>query len=137
MAAAKLGAGSVLAIDADPVAVRVARENVVANSLEGRVTVQHASLGGGEVVPWRFDADGLELLSEGEYDLVVINILAPVIAGMAPSLAARTRRGGRLIAAGLVEGQTEKVVDALQSQGFLVLGRSQDKDWVCLTAERN
>ena len=136
IAAAKLGTGPVLAIDADPVAVRVAAENVTANGAGERVKVRHASLPGGEAVPLHFESDGLALLDEGEYDLVVINILAPVITGMAPALAARTRPGGRLIAAGLIEGQEKDVVDALQSQGLAIVGRSQEKDWVCLAAER-
>lgn len=136
IAAAKLGAGRVLAIDADPVAVRVAAENVAANGVEGQVEVRHASLAGGEVVPRHFEGEGMALLDEGEYDQVVINILAPVIASMSPALAARTRAGGRLIAAGLIEGQEEDVVRDLQSQGFSIVGRSQEKDWVCLSAER-
>lgn len=136
IAAAKLGAGSVLAVDADPVAVQVAGENVAANSVQGQVTVRHASLPGGEAVPRHFEVDGLALLDEGEYDLVLINILAPVIAGMAPALAARTKKGGRLVAAGLIEGQEEDVVGALRAQGFSIQGRSQEKDWVCLSAER-
>jgi ribosomal protein L11 methyltransferase len=136
IAAVKLGAGSVLAIDADPVAAKVAAENVAANGVQTEVMVRHASLPGGEAVPRHFDSDDLQLLREGEYDLVVINILAPVIAGMAPALAARTRKGGRLIAAGLIESQEGDVVSTLQSQGFSILGRSQEKDWVCLVAER-
>ncbi len=136
IAAARLGAGSVLAIDADPVAVGVATENVVANGVGGQVTVRHASLPGGEAVPRHFDGGSLDLLREGKYDLVVINILAPVIAGMAPALAARTRNGGRLIAAGLIENQEGDVVGALQSYGFGILGRSHEMDWVCLIAER-
>ena len=86
--------------------------------------------------PLGFDSGSLELLREGEYDLVVINILAPVIAGMASALAARTRHGGRLITAGLIEDQERDVVDALQSHRFGILARSQEKDWVCLIAER-
>jgi ribosomal protein L11 methyltransferase len=136
IAAAKLGAGSVLAIDADPVAVGVALENIAANGAKRQVAVRHASLPGGEVVPHHFDGGSLELLREGEYDLVVVNILAPVIAGMAPALAARTRNGGQLIAAGLIESQEGDVAGALKSQGFGILGRSQEKDWVCLIAER-
>lgn len=136
IAAAKLGAGPVLAIDADPVAVRVAIENVAANGVEGQVAVRHASLPGGEAIPRHFEGEGLDLLQEGTYNLVVINILAPVIAGMAPALAARTRRGGRLVAAGLIESQEEDVVEALRLQGFSMRRRSQEKDWVCLTAVR-
>jgi ribosomal protein L11 methyltransferase len=136
IAAAKLGARSVVAIDADPVAVGVAAENVAANGVSGQVVVRQASLPGGEVVPLRFGGNCLEVLHEGEYDLVVINILAPVITGMAPALGARTRQGGRLIAAGLIEGQERDVVRALQSRGFSILGRGQENDWVCLIAER-
>jgi ribosomal protein L11 methyltransferase len=136
IAAALLAAGSVIALDADPVAVRVASENVAANGVAGQVEVWHGSLPGGESVPLSFAVEGsLPLLEAGEFDLVVVNILAPVIAGMAPALAARTRLGGRLIAAGLIAEQETAVVDALQSQGLQIAGRSQEEDWVCLVAK--
>jgi ribosomal protein L11 methyltransferase len=135
IAAALLGARSVLALDADVVAVRVARENVELNSVAGSVTVRHGSLPGGEQVPLHFAPDGsLELLAEGQFDLVVINILAPVITGMAPALAACLAPGGTLIAAGLIETQESAVVEALQAQALHVVERSQEKDWVCLVA---
>ncbi|HSJ54130.1 MAG TPA: 50S ribosomal protein L11 methyltransferase [Anaerolineae bacterium] len=137
IAAALLEAGTVLALDADPVAVRVAEENVAANGVAGRVEVRHGSLPGGESVPLSFALEGsLPLLEAGQFDLVVVNILAPVIAGMAPALAARTRPGGSLIAAGLILDQEPNVMDALQSQGLQIAGRSQEEDWVCLLARR-
>ena len=137
IAAARLGAGSVLAVDADPVAVRVARENVSANGVEQQVQVRHASLPGGEAVPLDFGGEaGLPLLESGEFDLVVINILAPVIAGMARALAAHTRPGGVLVAAGLIDNQEQDVLAALQAQGLVLTGRSQEQDWVCLVSRR-
>jgi ribosomal protein L11 methyltransferase len=137
IAAALLAAGAVVALDADPVAVRVAGENAAANGVAGRVEVRHGSLPGGEAVPLSFALEGsLPLLEVGQFDLVVVNILAPVIVGMAPALVARTRPGGSLIAAGLILDQESSVVDALQRQGFKIAGRSQEEDWVCLLAKR-
>jgi len=137
IAAALLGAGAVVALDADPVAVRVAAENVAANGVGGRVEVRHGSLAGGEAVPLSFAVEGpLPILEDGRYDLVVVNILAPVIVAMAPALAARTRPGGTVIASGLILDQEAVVADALQRQGFEIAGRSQEDDWVCLLAGR-
>ena len=138
IAAALLGADPVLALDADPVAVRTAAENVAANGVARQVAVRHASLPGGDALPRHFSLDGsLARLDDGAYDLVLINILAPVIVGMAPALAARTRPGGHLVAAGLIEDQAEGVAGALQAQGFAILDRTQEDDWVCLVARRD
>jgi ribosomal protein L11 methyltransferase len=137
IAAALLGAGFVVALDADPVAVRVAEENIAANGVAGCVEVRHGSLPGGEAVPLSFALEGsLPLFEEGQFDLVLVNILAPVIAGMAPALAARTRPGGDLIASGLILDQEPIVVEALERQGLEITGRSQEEDWVCLLARR-
>jgi ribosomal protein L11 methyltransferase len=135
IAAAKLGADSVLALDADPRAVEVARENVKMNGVTAQVTVQHGSLPGGDVVPRHFMANGqLELLDSGHYDLVLVNILAPVIVGMIGALAARMKPEGELIAAGLIASQEKDVLEAFRSQGLKVAERAQAKDWIALVA---
>lgn len=137
IAAARLGARSVLALDADLAAVTVAQENVARNGVARQVTVQHGTLPGGGGVPIHFVADGkLQLLDTGQFDLVLINILAPVIISLAPALAARLAPAGWLIAAGLIESQEEDVVAAFKSQGLRVFGRAQEKDWVALLAQR-
>jgi len=137
IAAAKLGARAVLALDADPVAVGVARENVLANGVADRVTVRHGSLPGGDVVPRHFALDGsLDLLRDGQFDLVVVNILAPVIIGMSAALAARLGPDAKLIAAGLIESQEQEVTERLRAQGLAILERTQEKDWVALLARR-
>ena len=139
IAAAKLGAEPVLAVDADPVAVRVAGENVAMNGVADRIEVRHGTLPGPDVddLPGRFRAEeGLELLEVGRFDLVLINILAPVIVAMAPALAARLQPAGHLIAAGLVETQEAQVVAALAAQNLQIVGRVQEQDWVALVAQR-
>jgi ribosomal protein L11 methyltransferase len=139
IAAAKLGASSVLALDADPAAVDVARENVAMNGVSDRVVVRHGSLPGGaplEHMPWHFVAtSSLEWLDTGQFHMALVNILAPVIIDMASSLANRLAPGGWVIAAGLIDSQEQDVVDALQVARLHVVERLQEKDWVCLVAQ--
>ena len=137
IAAAKLGADSVLALDADPQAVEVAQENVEMNGVTAQVTVQHGSLPGGGAVPRHFRLNGqLELLDSGHFDLVLVNILAPVIVGMIEALASRMKPEGELIAAGLIVSQEGEVLEAFRSQGLKVAERAQEKDWISLVAKQ-
>jgi ribosomal protein L11 methyltransferase len=142
IAAAKLGAHSVLAIDNDPVAVSVARQNVADNGVSRQVDVKRGSLVGGS--PQRsmprhgsheHTGSTPYLVQEGEFDLVLVNILAHVIIGMAPGLAARTGAGGRIIASGIIDSQEADVVRALQRHGLEVLETSRDTDWASLVAQ--
>jgi len=135
IAAAKLGARPVLAIDADPQATAIARQNIALNGVADQIQVRHSTLPGGGDLPVYFVLDHpLEPLDAGQFDLVVVNILAPVIIGMAPALASRMAPGGRLIAAGLIDSQESEVIATLQAQGLQVVSRSQEKDWICLIA---
>jgi [LSU ribosomal protein L11P]-lysine N-methyltransferase (EC 2.1.1.-) len=121
IAAAKLGAGRVLALDTDPQAVTVARENVHRNGVADRVRVARGSLA----------------QAVGRFDVVAVNILARVLVEMAEGgLARHLAPEGRLIAAGLLVGQEEQVRDAFERAGLTVIGRRQMDDWVALEATR-
>jgi ribosomal protein L11 methyltransferase len=121
IAAARLGAGRVLAVDNDPVAVKTARGNVVTNGVQEAVSVVCGSLAD---VP-------------GRYHLVVVNILAKVIVEMMQEgLANRVRPGGRLITAGIIADQEPEVVAALEQKRLALVERRQTGDWVCLVAEQ-
>ena len=92
-------------------------------------------LPGGSAVPLRFvGGSKLEVLDAGHFDLVLINILAPVIIAVARDLAARLAASGSLIVAGLIESQEADVAQAFQLQGLEVTERTQEKDWVALVA---
>jgi len=137
IAAAKLGARSVMAIDADGAAVPIARENVALNGVGGQVTVRHGTLPGGDDVPVSFLAgDGLELLDSGSFDLILINILSHVIISLAPALSARLAPHGTVIAAGLIDTQELLVTQSFEAAGLHVVERAQEKDWVSLVARR-
>jgi ribosomal protein L11 methyltransferase len=117
IAAAKLGAGSVLALDNDPLAVRVAQANVESNGVRNTVTIQLGSLD----------------KAAGEFDLVLVNILARVIIELAnQGLVDRVRPKGLMIVAGIIEEQEAEVTAALEKHGAEIVERRQDKDWVTL-----
>jgi ribosomal protein L11 methyltransferase len=121
IAAAKLGARSVTAVDNDPGAAKTARENVTANGVQGIVNVTGGSLGD----------------VKGRYDLAVVNILARVIVDMLQEgLGSRVRLGGKMVAAGIIIDQEAHVIEALEQGKFTLSDRRQRGDWVCLMAER-
>lgn len=119
VAAAKLGAGSVVALDVDDVAVRVARENCQLNHLTTPVTVAPGTV---EATP----------AFAGQYDLVVANIIARVIIELGPALVSALASGGRLIVSGIIVDRADEVWDALVAAGLHDLERHTAGDWVCL-----
>jgi ribosomal protein L11 methyltransferase len=120
IAATKLGASCVLAVDNDPVAVQVARENVRANGVEGAVQVV---------------AGGLPEV-EGGYDLVVVNILARVIRELlTEGLGTTMRPSAPLILAGILEGQVADLDEVITQTGLLLVEQRQIDDWVCLVTQ--
>jgi ribosomal protein L11 methyltransferase len=121
IAAAKLGAGSVLALDNDPLAVRAARTNVRANGVQDLVAVGHGSL---------------DETAE-EFDLVLVNILARVIVELTnQGLADRVRPTGLMIAAGIIVEQEAEVTATLAERGLEIVERRQERDWVTLVGGR-
>ncbi|NLF01528.1 MAG: 50S ribosomal protein L11 methyltransferase [Anaerolineales bacterium] len=121
IAAAKLGARCVLAIDNDAVAVEAALSNVTANAVQDRVQVVAGSL-----------AD-----APGDYDLVLVNILAKVILGMVQAgLATRVRPEGVVVVAGILADQESEIAAAFTEDGLAPVRRWQVDDWVCLVLNR-
>jgi ribosomal protein L11 methyltransferase len=119
IAAARLGARAVLAFDIDPVAVLVARENVLLNDVADIVEVRQGTLPEAE-------ATG--------FNLAVVNILAETIAGLAPDLARCLAPGGLLIASGIIVEREPLVTQALSAESFTIVERQQEGDWIALTA---
>jgi ribosomal protein L11 methyltransferase len=116
IAAAKLGARRVAAVDVDEQAVATARENAGHNSV-------------------RIEACLPESLAPGTYDIVLSNILAQPLIVLAPLLASRTGRGGRLALAGLLAAQAEEVACAYARAFELQIAGRMD-DWVLLAGRR-
>ena len=113
-AAAKMGAGEVLALDIDAAAAAVARETVSLNGLAGVVEVRRG---------------GIESAAP-PYDAVAANIFPNVLIELAPDLAAAVRRGGVLLTSGSVAARAEGAADAVRAAGLGLEGRRQQDGWV-------
>ena len=133
--AARLGARSVVALDVDSAAVKVARQNVVRNSVETIVSLRRASLyplstadRNGERVE-TFNALGLWT---GAFDVLLMNILADVIVQSAEALAACLSENGLFVVSGITEPQERVVRDGLAATGLTIAERFMEHDWVAL-----
>lgn len=122
--AAKLGAARVRALDTDPMAVRITRENAAANGVAGLISAQEGSLA--------------ELLANGEtFDLALVNILAKVIVGMCDQgLGGILKPNGIAVLGGIIEEQADEVEDALRRTGLMPCRRRTSGDWVVIEARR-
>lgn len=137
IAAAKLGAAKVLALDIDPIAVESAQKNVMANRVGDIVSVRCGSL---EVLAPRFEVQGPPTLDSGPqtFDLIMVNILAEVIVALIKKgLLTHLERNGLIIAGGIIETKETEVAAALQGAGLAITGRRQERDWVTLVGRRD
>ena len=115
IAAARLGAKGIVAVDIDPDAVRVARENVAHNGLTGAIDVREGDL--------------LQGLSQ-RFQFAVANILAPVICMLAAPLKAHLLPGGRFVCSGIIAEAEGDVNDALLAAGYQIDEIQHKGDWV-------
>ncbi len=108
------------ALDVDPEALRVCRENFELNGVEGRIEL----LG--------------PLLSEveGRYGLVVANILSNVLIMLGPELLRCVEEGGRLLLSGIGDGSASEVEAAFKDLGVEVVARRNQEGWTALLMER-
>lgn len=115
--ASKLGAKSCNAYDIDPVAVKVARENVRDGGIEN-ITVGVSDL--------LRDVD----VSQGKYDICLANIVADIIIRMLPDVRDYLKAGAPLILSGIINERAEEVRLAVKKQGFTVEKEIYENDWV-------
>ncbi len=119
--AAMLGAKDVLAIDIDPVAVRVAGENIEHNHLSDRVRAVEGNL--------------LES-SDGVCELCVANIIADVICIFAQPLVDHIVPGGLFICSGIIKEREQDVVKALTAAEYTILETKRKGEWVAMLSRR-
>lgn len=138
LAALKLGAASALALDVSGVAVEATVENARLNGLAERVDARLATLEGADGEPYFPLLPGVAFLGAeiGTYDLVLANIIARVIAQLAPALLRATRPGGLLIASGIIQDRRDEAVGPLVAAGLTDIRELVENDWVTLIGRR-
>ena len=124
IAALKLGAARVLALDTDELAVRATAQNAAYNGVDSRLTVQQGSL---------------ETLrhSARHFDLLLVNILAKVIIALCDEgLGDVVRAGGAAVFSGIIDEQVDEVEAALCRTGLEPYRRRSQGDWVAIEARK-
>ncbi|MBR6534671.1 MAG: 50S ribosomal protein L11 methyltransferase [Clostridia bacterium] len=117
IAASKLGAKSVNAYDIDPVAVRVAGENVRDNGIENIVCGKSDLFCGVE---------------EKTYDLICANIVADIIIRMLPDVKKYLKSGGILITSGIIDERADEVLKAAEATPLVHLETREEKNWCAM-----
>lgn len=121
--AAKLGAKECKAYDIDPVAVRVARENIKDSGLTN-VTCDVSDL-----------LKGVDLAG-GPYDLICANIVADIIIRMAPDVGRYMKDDAILLASGIITERAEEVIGELEKNRLTVVRRLDDNGWCALVVKK-
>ncbi|MCX6341748.1 MAG: 50S ribosomal protein L11 methyltransferase [Fimbriimonadales bacterium] len=108
-----VGAGETLAIDIDPIAVEVAKENITRNNVEVKTAV----------------GDVLELQLESRWDIVVSNIISATLINLAPDAAYALKSGGKWIVSGIITQNWSDVKKAAEKSGFTYIEHREEDGW--------
>jgi ribosomal protein L11 methyltransferase len=120
IASALLGAKDVLAVDIDPVAVDVSKENVELNQLSSKIRVKEGDLTKG--------------LSE-KADIVVANLMADLVMLLSRDAAAHLRGKSIYISSGILIEKQEEVASAIEECGFHILDIMEEGEWCAIAAQ--
>ena len=127
--ALRLGAKSAVGVDIDPKAEGIARENAAYN---GFAAPAFTALTGNVTADRRL----MERLAAEAYDLVLVNIVADVIIGLAPILPGLMDENTLLICSGILDTRLDDVRSALEQAGLTIVQTKAHEDWRCLSAKR-
>jgi len=120
IAAARLGAREVLAVDVDPIAVEASAANARRNRLARVIRAREGSAPSGE----------------GPFDIVLANLIASLLIKLADGLVLDLRPGGTLLASGIFADREADVLAAFTVRGLEPVGRREEGDWVALEVRR-
>ena len=129
LTALRLGAASAIGVDIDPKAEDIARENAAYN---GFAAPEFTALTGNVTE----DKTLMARLSEQEYDLVLVNIVADVIIGLSPILPDFLTEKSTLICSGILDVRLNEVIAALEKAGLEITAVREKEDWRCVSAKR-
>ncbi len=130
IAALRLGAASAIGVDIDPKAEDIARENAAYNGFAApEFTAYTGNVTADKVL--------MQRLSQGRYDVVLVNIVADVIIGLAPVLPRFLEEDSVLICSGILDSRLADVTAALERAGLAVTATRAKEDWRCVSAKRS
>ena len=127
--ALKLGARAVVGTDLDADCMTSTHDNMIVNHLDPALGTFYV----GNLID---DEELQQKVGTEEYDIVVANILAPVIIAMAPVIPARLKKGGYFITSGIIDFKEDEVKAAIEAAGLQVVEINHQGEWVNITARK-
>jgi ribosomal protein L11 methyltransferase len=121
IAAGKLGAGELVGVDTDPIAVESTALNARLNAVTRRLRIHQGSVPSGD----------------GPFDLVLANLIASLLVSLATTLRDEMAPGGRILASGIFRDREADVRTAFEAAGLTLGRRWAEEDWVALEAIRS
>lgn len=118
ISAVKLGAKYAYLTDIDYVAVESAKHNCAINGVADKVTVAHSNL-----------LDNAEIKG----DIMLANITAEILCGLAPSIPKNLKSGGTLILSGIIESRLDMVIKAFTAQNLKLEKTVREGEWIALS----
>lgn len=118
ISAIKLGAKYAYLTDIDFVAVESAKHNCAINGVTDKVTVSHSNL-----------LDNADIKG----DIMLANITAEILCGLAPSIPKNLKAGGTLILSGIIESRLDMVIAAFTAQGLTLEKKIKEGEWLALS----
>ena len=119
IAAALLGAGSVLAVEADADALINAADNLARNAPDAAVELVHAMA----------DAAYLERVRADGFDVILANVLSGVLLPLLPAFYEALKPAGRLVLSGILESEGDAMLSAASSAGFELVREELEDEW--------
>lgn len=119
--ASKMGAEKVVGVDIDPVAVRVANENIRTNDVEEIMEAKSGNL--------------IDVITD-KGDIVVSNIIADVIIMLCDQVDQVIAEDGIWISSGIINSRKDDVLEAMKANGWHVIKSMEQKEWIAIVAKR-
>ncbi len=120
IAAAKLGANKVIAVDMDEVAVKVSKENVKCNHVDDIVEVKHGNL--------------MDVIN-GKANIIVANIIADVIKILSNDIIKFMKDTSIFISSGIIIEKIDEVADKLKENGLEIISINKDGEWAAIVSK--
>lgn len=125
-----LGAKSAVGVDIDENAVRIAKENAEINNIhDDKFTVYCGNVTDDIILQ--------DKIGYNKYDMIAVNIIADIIIGMSSSFPKFLKKGGIVVASGIIKKYLQNIIDNFESLGFEIKEISEKEDWVSVTASKN
>jgi ribosomal protein L11 methyltransferase len=127
IAAILLGAKSSVGIDIDENAIRIAKENAAVNNIfDDKFTVYCGNVTDDTILQ--------DKIGYNKYDMIAVNIIADIIIGMSSTFPKFLKKGGIVVASGIIKKYLQNIIANFESLGFEIKEINEKEDWVSVTS---